>query len=184
MQEAREMDNPGDLVRRHGAMVWQVVLRIAGGREADASDCFQEVFVAALELARRNTVSVRNWEAMLRRIATSKGLDLLRRRMRERARFARDVLWDELPGSQRIGAPGDGIERQELVQDLRAALAQLPPEQAEVFCLRHIDEMSYDEIGSLVGSTANAVGVTLHRARQRLRELMSPCEAHSGVSHE
>src|SRR6476660_1696538 len=83
-----------EIVRTHGPMVWRTVWRLvgAGGRESDASDCFQDVFIAALEVAKRE--EVRNWEAMLRRIATTKGLDLLRARIRGRKRDAGSVDWE------------------------------------------------------------------------------------------
>ena len=36
----------------HGGVVWQTVYRIVG-RDADAADCFQETFIAAMRVAGR-----------------------------------------------------------------------------------------------------------------------------------
>jgi RNA polymerase sigma factor (sigma-70 family) len=63
-------------------------------------------------------------------------------------------------------------ERSELVATLRRALAALPADQAEVFMLRHVEGMSYEQVGAVMGMTGNAVGVMLNRAKGRLRELM------------
>jgi RNA polymerase sigma-70 factor (ECF subfamily) len=63
---------------------------------------------------------------------------------------------------------------------LRGALGKLEPEQAEVFCLRHVGGMGYAEIGEQVGMSANAVGVMVHRVKVRLRELMESSEVRHG----
>ena len=57
---------------------------------------------------------------------------------------------------------------------LRAALCDLSPQQAAVFCLRWLSELSYEEIASELELSVDAVGVTLHRARARLQELLAP----------
>ena len=68
-------------------------------------------------------------------------------------------------------------EASELVERLRAALPNLSQDQAAVFCLSCLENLSYHEIGERLGVTTNAVGVLLHRARQRLKELLAPADA-------
>ena len=72
----------------------------------------------------------------------------------------------------------DGPESQaiaaELVEQLRLALVQLDPRQAEVFCLARIEEMSYSEIAERLEISTSHVGVLLHRARTTLQEQLSP----------
>jgi RNA polymerase sigma-70 factor (ECF subfamily) len=161
------MDLEEDIVRRHGSMVWATVFRVVG-READAADCFQQTFVAALEMGRRE--KIRTWEGMLKRVATTKGLDALRRRIRERQRHCDDKAWDDLPA--RGGDAHEVAERHELGEQMRRALAALPPPQGEAFCMRHLSEMSYEEIGAELGMKANAVGVMLLRTKTRLAVLL------------
>jgi RNA polymerase sigma factor (sigma-70 family) len=55
---------------------------------------------------------------------------------------------------------------------LREALSKLPDRQAEVFYLHALCGWSHRELGERMRMTENAVGVTIHRARQRLRELL------------
>jgi RNA polymerase sigma-70 factor (ECF subfamily) len=164
------MPDAQEIVRRHGAMVWRTICRIVGesGRTGDLEDCFQEVFVAALEAGRRE--EVRSWEAFLRRIATARALDLLRTRIRRRGREAA-VAWDDLP-SRTESAPEAAL-RAELAEEIREALAQLRPEEAELFCLRHIEDMSYDDMGMQLGISAGAVGVALHRVKEKLRVMLT-----------
>ena len=68
--------------------------------------------------------------------------------------------------------PVQEAEASELAERLRAALPHLSQDQAAVFCLSCLENLSYQEIGERLGMTANAVGVMLHRARHRLRELL------------
>jgi RNA polymerase sigma-70 factor (ECF subfamily) len=68
--------------------------------------------------------------------------------------------------------PSQGIEDAELSARLRAALADIPPRQAEAFCLHSLDDWSYAEIAQHLGASVDAVGVLLHRARTRLQRLL------------
>jgi DNA-directed RNA polymerase specialized sigma24 family protein len=56
----------------------------------------------------------------------------------------------------------------------RLSLAKLSPQQAETFYLRYMEEMDYGQIAEALGIDVNQVGVVLHRARSRLREILAP----------
>jgi len=154
-------------VREHSGIIWQTVYRLLGDHH-EASDCFQETFLAALEVSRRERV--RHWAALLVRLATNRALDRLRRRMRRLAR--EDGVQDWLAVPARNPGPAQEAEASELADRLRQALAQLPPQQGEVFCLRYLNELSYRDIARELGLKTSAVGVLLHRARLRLGELL------------
>src|SRR6478736_6162024 len=85
------MTDWSQIVAEHGTLVWRTARRLLT-QEADAADCFQRTFLAAVELAQRETV--RHWPALLRRLATARALEQLRERMQRRARFATDVAVD------------------------------------------------------------------------------------------
>ena len=69
-------------------------------------------------------------------------------------------------------------QQQELVARLRESLTKLPPAEAQVFCMRYLNDMSYRQIAKALGIKTNAAGVLLHRARAKLREYfeLSPKE--------
>ena len=158
------MPDWAEIIERDGGAVWRTAYRLLGNR-ADADECFQEVFLAALEVSRREPV--RDWGALLRRLAAARAMDRLRRRYRHgQARSAAD--WDDLPGPAPL--PSQSVEDAELTESLRAALAALPPNQAEAFTLHHLEGWSYREIAGHLAISVDAVGVLLHRARKRLRE--------------
>ena len=56
---------------------------------------------------------------------------------------------------------------------LNAALAQLPPLVREAFALFQISELPVREIARITGATENLVKVRVHRAKQKLRELLA-----------
>jgi RNA polymerase sigma-70 factor, ECF subfamily len=160
------------IVDQHSQLVWATAYRLVDNH-ADASDCFQETFLEAIKVARRE--AVRDWGPLLRHLATVRALDLLRVRYRQRSRT--DAEADPAAVASREADAGQEAEANELAERLRIALVQVPPEQADVFCLSCVEGLAYREIGRRLGLTTSAVGVLLHRARGRLRELLAPVEA-------
>lgn len=154
------------ILRDHGPTVWRTAWRLLGNR-ADADDCFQETFVDAVRSERRQ--AIRNWSAMLQTLATSRAVDRLRRRYRARARD--DSAIDTLAAN--ASDPSRSAENAELSQQLRRAISRLKEDQAAVFCLHAISGWSYQEIGQELSMSSSAVGVTIHRAKLRLREILA-----------
>lgn len=161
------MTDWSQLVQQHGPAVWKTALRMVGN-EADASDCFQDVFVSAVEVARRE--SVRHWPALLKRLAVTRSLECLRRRYRVTDRMT--VPLASTPVEQRGVGPLQALQERELAEKLRKHLAELEPRQAEVFCMACIDGLSYRVVAKQLNITVNHVGVLLNRARSNLKERM------------
>ena len=162
----------------HGPAVWRV-LRCLVGQEADARDCYQAVFLDALRFSREHTVE--DWEKLLKRIARMRAIDLLRQRYRAAARIEAAANPEET--ASRFPAPDDVAEAAELAEHLRACLTLLPARQAEVFVMRFVEQLSYDEIAARTGSNRSAVGAMLNRARSQLRRYLEqgiPVAAESG----
>ena len=164
------------LVTREGPVVWRAVRRVVGN-DADAQDVFQETFLAAVEVSQKQTV--RQWRGMLLRLAHARAMD----RLRTRYRGARRLEVGESEGEVAAVAsprpsPHEYAEAGELSERLRAALAELPEKQAEVFTLFCLEGWTYQEIGGHAGLSIDAVGVTVHRARARLRTLLLGDDQH------
>jgi len=157
------------VIRRHGDGAWKSACRLLGN-EADAADCLQDAFLAAVQVARREPVD--NWPGLLKRLVTVYGLRRLRQRRREASR--RDSTADPagLPGQS--GEPAQRAEIHELAERLKNALAELPQRHAEVVCLHYLDEMSYEQIARELKISVNHVGVLMYRGRAKLRELLDP----------
>ena len=133
--------------------------------EADANDCFQRTFLSAVEWAEKEPI--RNWPAVLRKLATARALEMLRSRLRSVRR--NDPLPESAP-DRRADDPSDSTMQGELAERLRDALAEIDPAQAKAFCLISLEALTNREAAEVLGVTSNHVGVLLYRARQALRE--------------
>lgn len=163
------------ILKTHSETVWRTAYRLLGS-EADAADCFQETFLAVVQVAHGK--EVRNWSALLRRIATARALDRLRVRFRHDGRNEAAPDWDAVASSE--PGPVQQAMTQEMTGRIRELLAGLPPREAQVFCLRFIEDMANEEITDQLGLTPNAVGVLLHKARRRLREMLNRHDESNG----
>ena len=166
------MDDWNQLFTQHADAVWRTAYRIVGNT-ADADDTMQDVFVEAVGM--NGSTKVRNWSALLRRLTTVRALDRLRRHIREKNKSSNWIDWDSLPSTD--ASPDAKFARGELSWRLRWALSCLPEQQAEAFCLRHVEDMSYEDIAGQLMVSVNSIGVILHRARERLRELLQESAA-------
>jgi len=160
------------IVRQHSPLVWRTANRLLS-HPADTADCYQETFVNAWELARRQPV--KNWGGLLQRLATARALDQLRRRRRQAKRVDGSSGVDETPST--ATGPLAQAQTAELAEQLRQALADLPKQQSQAYCLRHLNGFSYEQIAEELQISVDAVGVNLHRARERLRAALKPIMA-------
>ena len=135
------------ILSAHGPTVWRL-LRCLVGHEADARDCYQSVFLVAFQFSKKQPVG--DWEKLLNRLARCRGIDLLRKRYRTAARIEDNA--DPGDSLSRIPGPEAEVETAELTEKLRVGLGLLPQQQSEVFVMRFVEQLSYDEIASRVGS--------------------------------
>ncbi len=150
------------LVREQSPALFGIAWRILGHAQ-DAEDVVQEVFGEAHRQS--NGTPPTCWPALLRRMATCRALDALRRR--------RTVV--PLDAAQPTAARDDPAAicaGRELEARLRAALAELAPRESEVFCLRYFEEFSYRQIAETLGISPTAVSTALYEARARLEKLL------------
>jgi RNA polymerase sigma factor (sigma-70 family) len=71
----------------------------------------------------------------------------------------------EIPGDAR-GDPSAGIER----LDLRRALAHLSADDRAILAMHYLVDLSSDELGAAVGTSASTARTRLSRAVDRLRK--------------
>lgn len=150
------------IIRQHGSTVFGAAWRILG-HASDAEDVVQEVFLEAQQLA--NSQSVDHWAALLRRMATYRALDRLRRRKRA-------LSLDGLPMPGKEHGPEAVAVGRELEARLRTAITQLPNREAAVFSLRFFEDLSYEQIAESLGVSTSAVAPALHKARAKLKALL------------
>jgi RNA polymerase sigma factor (sigma-70 family) len=153
----------GAILAEHGSMVWRTVFRLLN-HHADALDCYQETFLAALRFAERQEIA--DWSSLLVSLATRRAMDRLRQRYRCKGR---SIPIDCVPEpSSEVDSPLPQARANELMQRVRDGMAELPEKQAEVFWLSCLEGLSHQQIAELLQLPGGEVRVLLHRARARL----------------
>jgi RNA polymerase sigma-70 factor, ECF subfamily len=139
-----------DLYREHGARLWRSVLLYAGDPDV-ASDAVAEAWAQAIRRgAELESPLAWIWRAAFR-IAAGE-LQAMRR-------TEPDLI-------------ERGYEMPEPAWRLLEALRELSPKQRAAVVLHLRDGYTMAETAEIIGSTTSAVGVHVHRARRRLRELL------------
>ncbi|MGO8671740.1 MAG: RNA polymerase sigma factor [Capsulimonadaceae bacterium] len=150
---------------------------------ADAEDVASETFLRALgSLARFNfknapggkTASLYPW---LHRIAMNLIVDSCRQRPPASVvsldapvvEGMRDLLGDRLPGGSGTLSPQEIVERNEVQQLVRSAIAALPEDHGEILIYRFLGGLSLREMASQMERSESAVKSLLHRAVVGLR---------------
>lgn len=132
---------------------------------ADRDDLFQEISIALWQaLPRfRGEASIRTF---VLRVAHNRGLSF-------RARRRLGVVSDQSPDALETPHPSahEQLERSEARERLMRALTSLPPLQRQALSLQ-LEGLSTEEMCAVLGISANALGVRLHRARHSLRTLL------------
>jgi len=154
------------LVETYETSVYRLALRMCGNSH-DAEEVAQEAFVAAWKglPSFRGESKFSSW---LYQLTSNAAIDFLRREKRHRgATPIEDEVELAAPGT-----PQQAAEEAELRQALQQALAQLTPEHRQIFLLRQMQQMSYEEIGRLLGLESGTVKSRLSRAKKQLRQIL------------
>lgn len=159
-------------VREYQDMVFATAVRLLG-RESDAEDVAQTVFLRAYErfaeLSR--SPAAPGW---LKTVTTNLCLNHLSR-YRSRWQFFSEM--DSTPEgptlADRVALMASGpeeLERIERQERLERALRRLPDHQRVPLVLFHFEEMSYQEIADTLGVPLSKVKSDIHRGREALKQ--------------
>lgn len=160
---AGDVEQYAVLVRRYRDRYARYAARMLGSLDA-AEDAIQDAFIRAYDhLAQCRDPD--NFSAWFFRILRNRCL--AERRRATRLGPALDVGEEPLTAS---GRADDEVEQTERLRALERALLELTPEQREVFVLKHVEGLSYEEIATRTGATVASLKMRMHRAYDRLRE--------------
>jgi DNA-directed RNA polymerase specialized sigma24 family protein len=155
----------------HRADVWRFL--VAGVGAAEAEDCFQETFLAALRAYPRVRPDS-NLRAWVLTIAHRKVLDA------HRARGRRPLPVPDIAERQGAQAPGPGPDGAGPGPDgpwpgpdgeLWAAVGSLPPKQRAAVLLRCAGDLSHSQVSAALGCSEEAARRSFHEGLKRLREV-------------
>lgn len=153
------------LVTRYRGRVLALARRMLGpGAAEEAEDAAQDAFLAAYEKRAtfRPGEPFRPW---LYRIVVNRCLDKLRARARRPQVHALDAVAE--PSSDEN--PLRSVLQDEWETRLQEAVQDLEPRYRAVFLLRHLDDLSYEDIARATDLPLGTVKTHLFRAREKLR---------------
>ncbi|MBQ3532358.1 MAG: RNA polymerase sigma factor [Oscillospiraceae bacterium] len=155
------------LVETYETSVYRLALRMCGNAH-DAEEVTQEAFLAAWKglPAFRGESKFSSW---LYQLTSNAAIDFLRREKRHRG--ATPI--EEEVDLAAPGTPQQAAEEAELREALQQALDALTPEHRQIFLLRQMQQMSYEEIGRLLGLESGTVKSRLSRAKKQLRQILT-----------
>ncbi|MFD3376451.1 MULTISPECIES: RNA polymerase sigma factor [unclassified Streptomyces] len=166
------------LFRQTFRRVMAYCLRRAG--EAAAHDAVAEVYAVAWR--KRRQLPVDDEEAVLWLLGIARRV--LANQARSQRRWARLLMrvaeraeHDPPPATDPYGAEDSG-------DGLTAALAQASDADRELLRLAYWDDLSRNDIATVLGISVGAVDTRLHRARQRLRQRLATASPHQDPSKE
>ena len=153
-----------EIVKTYSERLYWHVRRFVCSHE-DTDDLLQEIFLkiwTALPSFREDA-QLFTW---LYRIATNEALNFLRRQ-KVRAALRFQSLDAEMERRIDDDPYFNGTEAERL---LSKAIARLPEKQRLVFSLRYYDEMKYEDIAAITGTSVGALKASYHIACEKLKE--------------
>jgi RNA polymerase sigma factor (sigma-70 family) len=138
----------------------------------DAEDILQDVFFELVE-ATRLMKPIANLSGWLFRVARNRITDRFRRKRADQSTDEpvageEDLLFQDLLPSPDAG-PEAAYARHVLLQELDAALDELPDEQRDVFVAHEVEGRSFKELAEDTGLSINTLLARKHYAVVRLR---------------
>lgn len=159
------------LVSRYTARYARLAVRMLGNRE-DGEEALQDAFVRAYRaLDKRDRKSAFGpWfhSILMNQCRTTASRRANRQKLlvHDEAALERAVAEEGTPG------PAAGSE-------IEIAVRKLDPSQREVFLMKYVEDMSYDEIAEVTGVGVSALKMRVKRTADRLRELMAEVQNES-----
>ncbi len=162
-----------ELVKRHQELVFSLSFKLTGNREL-ANDVAQEAFIRAWKAIGkfRGDSTFGTW---IYRITVNTAWTLRKKAKKHYSLNIEDtqepVIVDEKKDPELVAINSD------LSLVLRKALNQIPLEQRIIVELKNIEGRSHKEIADYLDISVTAAKVRLHRAHQKLRNILEEIEA-------
>lgn len=153
------------LLRRYRDAHVRFATRMLGNRD-DADEALQSAFLRAFRSLAKCAEPER-FGAWLYRIVVNECRTLAARRAHRERSLVRDPA---TLGT--LAERDDPVGSDALREEIQHALDCLTPEHREAFVLKHVEELSYEEMAEVTGVGVSALKMRVKRSCQRLQELL------------
>ncbi len=175
LMEAVQADAPAafeEFVRRYQRRFYRIAMGYMRDHD-DALVAVQGAFIRIYRARHRWTPQAQPF-TWAYRILVNHCIDLIRkRRIRDASSLDAPEVGERDLVDRDSPSPFQASAGAQMGAAIRAAVAELPDRQREIFTLRHFEEMSLQEIAEVQGCALGTVKSSLHRAVMTLRERLS-----------
>ncbi len=140
------------------------------GNDEDAEEAVQDAFVRVHDSFPRFREDAR-FDPWLFRILANRCRTLMARTRRHRSM----IEYGDLPVT--AAAPEEEVGA-DWAEEVRMVLESLPVDQREAFLLRHVEDMSYEDIAAMTGVRLSALRMRVKRACDALRARLTEVAQH------
>ncbi len=171
LERARRGDRDAftELVSRHQDALYTMALRLLG-RPEDAADVVQETFLRAyVNLPKLRGVAVKGW---LFRVAVNAARDVQRRAVRRPTSPLEDGEGKIIDLPDPALGPDATAEARERAGAIREALLALPLEFRQALVLRDVNDLSYEEVATVLRVPLGTVKSRISRARAQVAQTL------------
>jgi RNA polymerase sigma-70 factor (ECF subfamily) len=160
------------LIDKYKSMVYNLAYRMCGNYH-DSEDITQEAFVKTYQSLSHYNSAFR-FSTWLYQITLNIIKDRLKKRNLESISLDRILVngrttQDGLISGQE-GNPENCLDNQYRKEKLMQAIISLPVQYREIIVLRHLQDLSYRELASILKISLDTVKVRLYRAREQLKK--------------
>lgn len=156
-----------EVIRTYSEPLYWQIRRMVNNHD-DANDLLQNTFLKAWQSIQlfRGDAKLSTW---LHKIAINESLSFLEREKKRQA-----ISLDDPEASESRGLEADEwVDGDELASKLRAAVATLPEKQQLVFNMRYYDDMKYEDMSEILGTSVGALKASYHHAAKKIEQYFS-----------
>ena len=154
------------IVERYQKRIYYSARKLVNGDHDEADEIAQETFVKVYEAldSFRGEAKLYTW---IYRIMMN-AVIYKSRRKKARNNIGLEEVEDTLETEEH--SPHDAMERMEMTALIEEAIATVPPKQREVFLLRFYDEMPYEEMSQILGTSVGGLKANYFHAVKKISE--------------
>lgn len=156
----------GDVIKLYSEQLYWQIRRMVQDHD-DANDLLQNTFIKAWSSIEnfRGDARLSTW---LYKIAINESLTFL-----EKERKRLNVPIDDESQMLKTIEADPYVDGDEIALELRKAVASLPDKQRLVFNMRYYDEMKYEDMSAILGTSVGALKASYHLAVKKIEQYFS-----------